>query len=97
MRNSILHDGGMIIQNGRIMSAGCLFPLTENQDLSRMFGTRHRAALGLSEETDAMIVVVSEERQDICLIYNGKMHKDLSREELIFKIRDNILGQNQAS
>ncbi len=95
-RNSILHDGGMIIQNGRVMSAGCLFPLSENQGLSRIFGTRHRAALGLSEETDAVIIVVSEERQDICLICGGQMQKDLSREELIFKIKDNILNQNQS-
>lgn len=95
-RNSILHDGGMIIQSGRVMSAGCLFPLSENQDLSRIFGTRHRAALGLSEETDAVIIVVSEERQDIRLICGGQMQKDLSREELIFKIKDNILSQNQS-
>lgn len=95
-RNSILHDGGMIIKNGRIMSAGCLFPLSENQDLSRIFGTRHRAALGLSEETDAVIIVVSEERQDICVIYGGQMQKGFNREELIFKIKENILSQNQS-
>jgi len=89
-RNNILHDGGMIIQHGRIAAAGCLFPLTENQDLSRIFGTRHRAALGLSEETDALIIVISEERQDMSLIYKGKMNKDLSREELISKMKDLI-------
>ncbi len=94
-RNSILHDGGMIIQNGRIMSAGCLFPLTENQGLNRIFGTRHRAALGLSEETDAVIIVISEERQDISLIYNGQMYKNLSRESLVSKIKDTILNQNK--
>ncbi|MFA5156031.1 MAG: diadenylate cyclase CdaA [Candidatus Omnitrophota bacterium] len=89
-RNSILHDGGMIIQQGRITAAGCLFPLSENQDLSRVFGTRHRAALGLSEDTDAIIIVVSEERQNLSLIYRGKMQKDLSREELIGKIKEFI-------
>ncbi len=68
---SPLHDGGLIIQHGRIAAAGCLFPLTENQTLSRIYGTRHRAALGLSEETDAVIIVISEERQDISLAYDG--------------------------
>ena len=88
--NSILHDGGLIIQHGRIIAAGCLFPLTENQDLSRIFGTRHRAALGLSEETDAVIIIVSEERQDISLVHQGKLYKDLSREELLSKIKEII-------
>ena len=86
--NNPLHDGGLIIQNGRLTAAGCLFPLTQNQHLSRMFGTRHRAALGLSEETDAIIIVVSEERQNISLVYQGKLNKDLSREDLFFKIKD---------
>jgi diadenylate cyclase len=88
--NSLLHDGGLIIQNGRIVAAGCLFPLTQNQDLSRMFGTRHRAALGLSEETDAIIIVVSEERQDISLVYRGRLFKDLSREEIFSKVKEVI-------
>ncbi len=87
---TILHDGGLIIQRGRISAAGCIFPLTENQELSRIFGTRHRAALGLSEETDAIIVVISEERQDITLVHQGKMHKDLSVEELSDKIEQLI-------
>lgn len=95
-RNSILHDGGMIVQNGRIISAGCIFPLTENQDLSRIFGTRHRAALGLSEETDAVVIVVSEERQDVSLIHKGKMYKNLDREELFSRIKDNILKHKPA-
>ncbi len=88
--NSLLHDGGLIIQNGRIISAGCLFPLTENQDLSRIYGTRHRAALGLSEETDAVIIVVSEERQDVSLVYRGKLYRDLDREEMFSKIKEII-------
>ncbi|MFA6217162.1 MAG: diadenylate cyclase CdaA [Candidatus Omnitrophota bacterium] len=86
--NSLLHDGGLVIQQGRIMAAGCLFPLTQNQDLSRIFGTRHRAALGLSEETDAVIIVVSEERQDISLVYESRLYKDLSREELFSKVKE---------
>ncbi|MDD2751906.1 MAG: diadenylate cyclase CdaA [Candidatus Omnitrophica bacterium] len=86
--NSLLHDGALIIQQGRLIAAGCIFPLSEKQELSRIFGTRHRAALGLSEETDALIIVVSEERQDISLIYKGKLLKDLSKEDLIFKSKE---------
>jgi diadenylate cyclase len=86
--NSLLHDGGIIIQNGRISAAGCLFPLTQNQDLSRVFGTRHRAALGLSEETDALLIVISEERHDMSLVYESRLYKDLSKDELLVKIKD---------
>jgi len=88
--NNPLHDGGLIIQHGRIAAAGCFFPLTQNQDLSRIFGTRHRAALGLSEETDAMIIIVSEERHDVSLVYSGKLYKDLSRENLVSQIKEVI-------
>ncbi len=88
--NSLLHDGGLIIQHGRIIAAGCLFPLNENQDLSRIYGMRHRAALGLSEETDAVIIIVSEERQDMSLLYRGKLYKDLSREDMLSKIKEII-------
>lgn len=88
--NSLLHDGGIIIQNGRILAASCLFPLTEHHDINRIFGTRHRAALGLSEETDAVILVVSEERQDISLVYKGRIHRDLSKDQLFSMIKENI-------
>lgn len=86
--NNPLHDGGMIIQSGRISSAGCFFPLAQSQDLSRIFGTRHRAALGLSEETDAIIIIVSEERRDTSLVYHGKLFKDLSKEALFSKVKE---------
>ena len=75
--NNPLHDGGMIISHGRIAAAGSIFPLAVNQELSRVFGMRHRAALGLSEETDAIIIVVSEERGDISIIFEKKFYKDL--------------------
>lgn len=89
--NSILHDGAMIIQHGRIAASGCLFPLSESQDLSRIFGTRHRAALGLSEVTDALTIIVSEERQDISLVYRSRLYKDLSQEELFAKLKEIII------
>ncbi|RJP28691.1 MAG: TIGR00159 family protein [Candidatus Omnitrophota bacterium] len=85
-----LHDGGIIIQHGRISAAGCIFPFTQNQDLSRIFGTRHRAALGLSEETDALVVIVSEERQDISLVYRGRLHRGLTQDEMLSKIKETL-------
>lgn len=93
--NNPLHDGGIIIQHGRIIAAGCLFPLTLDQDLSRIFGTRHRAALGLSEEVDALIIIVSEERQDISLVYRSKLYKDLGKEELLLKIKEFIKSKRE--
>lgn len=93
--NSLLHDGGLIIQHDRIAAAGCLFPLTQNKDLSRIFGTRHRAALGLSEETDALLIIVSEERQDMSLVHRGRLFKDLSREDIFSKIKE-IIKINEA-
>lgn len=95
--NSLLHDGGLVIQAGRIAAAGCLFPLSSVQDLNRIFGTRHRAALGLSEESDAIIIVVSEERQDLSLVFSGKLYKDLSCKELTVKAKEIFVTENKPS
>ena len=70
---SPLHDGGVIISKGRIHTAGSILPLTQNPYIDKRFGTRHRAAIGLSEETDAVILVVSEETQGISLVQHGAM------------------------
>ena len=86
--NSVLHDGGMVIQNGRVSAAGCIFPLTQKQDLNRIFGTRHMAGLGLSEETDAIVLIVSEERHEISMVYRSAMYKDMTRDELFVRIRE---------
>ncbi|MCX5713298.1 MAG: diadenylate cyclase CdaA [Candidatus Omnitrophica bacterium] len=91
--NNPLHDGSVIIQQGRIAAAGCIFPISQKQDLSRIFGMRHRAALGLSEETDSLIFVVSEERQDISLAYRGRLYKDLPDGELFAKAKDIMLKE----
>ncbi|MEK6567421.1 MAG: diadenylate cyclase CdaA [Candidatus Omnitrophota bacterium] len=88
--NSLLHDGGLIIQNTRIIAAGCLFPLTEKPNLDRILGTRHRAAIGLAEQTDAIVVVASEETGDISLCYNGKLFRDLDLEQLSEKLKSNF-------
>ncbi len=88
--NSLLHDGGLIIQNTRIIAAGCLFPLTEKPNLDRILGTRHRAAIGLAEQTDAIVVVASEETGDISLCYNGKLFRDLDLGQLSEKLKSNF-------
>jgi len=90
---SALHDGAVIIQNGRIAAAGCLFPLTDNPEVSKRLGTRHRAAIGLTEETDAVTVVVSEETGKISLGVRGHLEQDLDRESLR-KILRELLTEN---
>ena len=74
---SPIHDGALIIQNGRINAAGCFLPLTNNPAVSRTLGTRHRAAIGLTEETDAVVVVVSEEDATVSLVREGKITRDV--------------------
>jgi diadenylate cyclase len=80
--NNAVHDGGVIIKGDRIAYAACIFPLTQRQDLNKSLGTRHRAAIGLSEETDAVIVVVSEETGMISHAYKGQLVRGVSLEEL---------------
>lgn len=80
--NTPLHDGAVIIRGEKIVSAGCFLPLTSNNNLSRELGTRHRAALGISEASDAMIIVVSEETGKVSLAVNGSLTRNLGREPL---------------
>ena len=77
-----LHDGGVIIRDHRIVAAGCLFPLSQKMDLHKQLGTRHRAAVGLCEETDAVAVVVSEETGAISVCYRGRLSRGLDEERL---------------
>ncbi|MDD3790188.1 MAG: diadenylate cyclase CdaA [Sphaerochaetaceae bacterium] len=72
-----LHDGAMVIQGGKILAAGCYLPLSEQTDIKKSFGTRHRAALGLAEESDAIVLIVSEETGAISLTYNANLYYDL--------------------
>jgi diadenylate cyclase len=74
---SPLHDGALVVQDGRIVAAGCFLPLTTNPNVSKTLGTRHRAAIGLTEETDAVVVVVSEEEGKISLVREGRITRDL--------------------
>jgi len=80
--NNAIHDGGVILRGNRIMNAACIFPLTQRQDLSKSLGTRHRAAIGLSEETDAVVVVVSEETGAVSYAYKGQLVRGVTFEEL---------------
>ena len=80
--NTPLHDGAAVIRGNRLLAAGCLLPLTENRSLSTELGTRHRAAIGLSEQCDALIVVVSEETGTISIAENGHIMRHLDKETL---------------
>lgn len=80
--NNAIHDGGVIVHDGRILKAACIFPLTQRQDLAKSVGTRHRAAIGLTEETDAIVVVVSEETGAISYAHRGSLVRGISIEEL---------------
>lgn len=77
-----LHDGGVIISGDRICAAGCLFPLSQKEELSKMLGTRHRAAIGITEETDAIVVVVSEETGSVSIAYNGRLRRGIEEDRL---------------
>ncbi|KGK89335.1 diadenylate cyclase CdaA [Clostridium sp. HMP27] len=80
--NTPLHDGATIIRNDRIISSGCFLPLTSNNELNRALGTRHRAALGISENSDAIIIVVSEETGTISLAVNGNLTRNYDKARL---------------
>jgi diadenylate cyclase len=77
-----LHDGGVIVSGNRIVAAGCLFPLCQRPELSRGLGTRHRAAMGLTEESDAIAVVVSEETGTVSISTRGRLSRDFDEERL---------------
>jgi diadenylate cyclase len=83
-----LHDGAIVIQNGKIAAAGCFLPLSEQQGIRKNFGTRHRASLGMSEQSDAVVLVVSEETGALSLAYDSKLYYDLSSMEVTRKLRE---------
>jgi len=93
---SPLHDGAAVIDNGRIQHAGCVLPLSLRTDLPEGLGTRHRAALGVTEETDAVVIVVSEETGSISVVSAGEMTRDLDGPRLRSVLRD-VLAAPRAS
>jgi diadenylate cyclase len=80
--NSPIHDGAVIITGGRIAAAGCFLPLSKDPNIDKRYGTRHRAALGLTEDSDAIVILVSEEAGEAHLVKNGKITTNLSEQEI---------------
>ena len=95
-KNSPLHDGAMVIRDGRVHAAGCFLPLSNNYDISRTLGTRHRAALGMSEVSDALIVIVSEETGAISVAKDGKLNLRLTVNSLNSILCDELLSEQEA-
>lgn len=93
--NTPLHDGAVIIRQNQIMAAGCYLPLSENPFISKELGTRHRAAIGMSEISDAISVVVSEETGQISLAINGQIVRDIKEESLISKLFEGLTMKNK--
>ncbi|MDR0743400.1 MAG: diadenylate cyclase CdaA [Tannerella sp.] len=81
-KNSLLHDGAMIIADNEIKAAGCILPIAHNVAIPKEMGLRHRSGLGMSLETDALVIIVSEERGSISVAHNGKLSIDISVEDL---------------
>lgn len=90
-----LHDGAMIIRNGMIHAAGCILPLTKNASVSAELGTRHRAALGVSEESDAVVVVVSEETGQISIAVNGVLARRFTKDTLRDVLENYLIPQEE--
>ena len=80
--DTALHDGAVVIDEGKLVAAGCFLPLSEQQDIRRSFGTRHRAALGLAEESDAIVLIVSEESGAVSLAYDANLFYNLGVDEV---------------
>ena len=93
-RDTPLHDGAVIISEHRIAAAACFLPLTVSPKIDRDLGTRHRAAIGLTEESDAIAVVVSEERGEISLVTRGSIERRLTSEDLRFRLQSLILNRS---
>lgn len=92
-KNSPLHDGAMVISQKRIKAAGCILPVSHNTDIPKSLGLRHRAAMGISQESDALAIVVSEETGRISVALNGKFHLRLSAEELEILLAQQIIEE----
>lgn len=96
--NTPLHDGAVIVRGDRIVSATCYLPLSDNMLLSKELGTRHRAGVGISEATDSMTVIVSEETGKISVAYGGRLHRGLSADELreyLSEIQDKVVEEKK--
>lgn len=90
-----LHDGAVIIRDGKIYAAGCILPLTDNLQISRELGTRHRAGVGMSENSDSVVVILSEETGAISLAESGELTRNYTRESLVKALQERILWNAQ--
>lgn len=95
--NTPLHDGATIIRNNKILASGCVLPLTTNNNINKKLGTRHRAGLGLSEVSDALIIIVSEETGVVSLAINGKLSRGYDKERLRSILSNIIENRNKKS
>ena len=93
-KDTPLHDGAVIIRGNRIIAASCLLPLTDARGLSQELGTRHRAAIGISEQSDALVVVVSEETGTVSVTRNGEIYRYLRREDVIDMLQSAFMSHN---
>ncbi len=89
-KNSPLHDGAVIIKDNRIIAARCVLPVTEKENFPSHFGMRHRAAVGLTETTDAMAITVSEQTGNVSLTINGEINSNISKDKLRYLIEKNL-------
>ncbi|MDP8213284.1 MAG: diadenylate cyclase CdaA [Candidatus Zapsychrus exili] len=88
-----LHDGGIIMRGDRIVAASCLFPLSDNPNFSKIIGTRHRAALGITEQTDTIVIIVSEESGEISVASDGRFIPIVNRERLVKLLKDILVSE----
>ena len=94
-KNTPLHDGAVVINDNKIHAAGCILPLSNNNNINKKYGTRHRAALGMSENSDALIIVVSEERGEMSFIYKREIIPVKTANELKEKLLENVPTEGQ--
>jgi diadenylate cyclase len=95
-----LHDGAIIISNNRIMAAGCFLPLSQQENIKKTFGTRHRAALGITEETDTIVLIASEENGALSIAYDGVLHYNLDVDQvntMLCQLLQNLYSTRQPS
>ncbi len=97
VKNTPLHDGAVIIRQNRVLAATCYLPLSENNDISKDLGTRHRAALGLSEVSDAKVFIVSEETGAMSMAYQGELYRDITKDFIRRQLIGDANQQTQKS
>ena len=93
--NSPLHDGALIIREGRLVAAGCFLPLSDNFTISKEMGTRHRAGLGMSESSDAIVVIISEETGIITVSENGKLRRGFTEDQLSRELKSHFIQEKR--